>query len=186
MTRHRFAYAPLRQVDRFEIRQTEISSAIDWHTALSGRSSALFDAVSIATFAAIGLLLTWYARNAMPANWISAGIFDPLKLSLVRIVVSVSTGIAVFALAGFGARLGLLEMPLENRWLVAVKFAAAAILGAGVLFIYRDPSIGLVPMVGLSLIAMVLLFRMDPADALKASVAMAMISLPIYYAVSVI
>ncbi len=156
-----------------------ILPGVHWHENLSGHLTTWFDAVSMFSFAMVGVVLTRYSSNWMPTGWWAlTGSTDPIVLSFARLGVAALSGIALFAVVLLADRLGLVDMPRENRFVLGTKFAVAAMLGCGVMFIYHDPSIGVAPMVGLSMLAFVLLFRMEPMDAVKSSLAMALVSVP--------
>lgn len=186
-TRHRFAYAPLRDATRLQMRSQPIARAIDWHANLEGRAAAWFDTLAMVSFALLGIVMTWYSRRWVPGGWWEiSGTSDPVVLSIARVAVSVLGGLAVFAVVAIGARFGLFEVPGENRLIVATKFAVAALFGCGVLMLYHDPVIGLFPVVGLSMLALILLFRIEPADAFKAGLAIALVTIPTMQTLSLI
>ncbi len=54
-------------------------------------------------------------------------------------------------------------------------------LSWGVLFSYHDPIVGLIPMAGLTLISVMLLFRIDLDEAVKMSVYLGLIGMPIVF-----
>lgn len=187
MSRHRFAYAPLREVRQWEPRSERISPAADWHASLSGKSAIWFDAVSIVTFALIGAAMTWYASLWVPGRWWNmSGTTDPNILSMARVTAAAASGTVVFLAAMIAARFGLVEMPRENGFVLAMKFAVAAMLGCGVLYLYQDASLGFAPMVGLTMLSLVLLFRMEPADAIKTSLTMGLVSVPILHTLALV
>ena len=160
---------------------------VHWHTNLSGRLTSWFDAVSMFSFAFVGVALTWYASSWVPGGWWAfSGSTDANTLTLARAGTAALSGVALFAAAMIAARFGMVDMPRDNRIVLGAKFAVAAMLGCGVLFIYHDPSIGAAPMVGLSMLAFVLLFRMEPVDAVKTSLAMALVSVPMLQAFALI
>lgn len=170
-----------------EQQSERILPEVHWHANLSGRLTSWFDAISMLSFAFVGVAMTWYASSWVPSGWWTfSGSTNPNTLCFARIIVAAMSGVTVFAAALLSSRIGLVDMPRENRLVLGLKFAAAAILGCGVLFIYHDPSIGVAPMVGLSMLAFVLLFRMEPVDAVKTSLAMALVSLPMLQALALI
>lgn len=160
---------------------------VHWHANLSGRITNWFDGVSMLSFALVGVALTRYASSWMPMGWWAlSGTADPMILSFARIGIAALSGLVLFAVALLADRFGLVDMPRENRFIMGSKFAVAAMLGCGVMFIYHDPSIGVAPMVGLSMLAFVLLFRMEPVDAVKTSLAMALVSVPMLQALALV
>lgn len=170
-----------------EQQSERILPEVHWHANLSGRLTSWFDAISMLSFAFVGVALTWYASSWVPGGWWAfSGSTDPNMLSIARIVIAALSGLTVFAAAMLASRIGVVDMPRENRFVLATKFAVAAMLGCGVLFIYHDPSIGVAPMVGLSMLAFVLLFRMEPVDAVKTSLAMALVSVPMLQAFALV
>ncbi len=161
------------------MRSQPIARAIDWHANLEGRAAAWFDTLTMIGFALVGVALTWYSRSWIPGGWWQlSGTSDPVLLSVARVSVSVLGGLAVFAIVALGARLGIFDVPGENLLVVAIKFAVAALLGCGVLMLYHDPVIGLFPVVGLSMLALILLFRIELSDAFKAALAIALVTIP--------
>lgn len=170
-----------------EQQSERILPEVHWHANLSGRLTSWFDAISMLSFAFVGVVLTCYASSWVPGSWWAfSGSTDPNALSVARIVVAAMSGVTVFAAAMFGSRIGLVDMPRENLVVLGLKFAVSAMLGCGVLFIYHDPSIGVAPMVGLTMLAFVLLFRMEPVDAVKTSLAMALVSVPMLQSLALI
>lgn len=186
-SRHRFAYAPLRDATRFPLKAQPIARAIDWHARLEGRSAAWFDALAMTSFALVGVLMTWHARTWIPGGWWNlTGSTDAIAISIARVLVSVLGGVAVFVMLALGARLGLFELPGENRLVMAAKFAVAALLGCGALMLYHDPLIGLFPVIGLTMLALILLFRSEPSESFKASLAIALFTMMAFQTLSLI
>lgn len=170
-----------------EPQSERILPEVHWHANLSGRLTSWFDAISMLCFALVGVALTWYASSWVPGGWWAfSGSTEPNVLWVARTGIAALSGITVYAAAMLASRIGFVDMPRENRLVLALKFAVAAMLGCGVLFIYHDPSIGVAPMVGLSMLAFVLLFRMEPMDAVKTSLAMALVSVPMLQAFALI
>lgn len=153
---------------------------IDWHSSLSGRSAFVFDSISILFFAMVSVALTWYANRWMPFRWWEfTGSIDPNVLGISRVGGAAFCGLVVFALMMIAHRLDIVDVPRENRIMIAMKFIVISMLSCSALFVYREPSLGVAPMAALSILSLLLLFRMEPTDAMKTTAALILVSIPI-------
>lgn len=179
-SRNSFVYAPLRsQVTGLRKAALTIEPQW-WHDQISRRSLRLFDLVSCIGFSIIGLFLTWTARNWAPSSvWGYAWANQGLTLSAVRVgLVGLVTALA-FAGMLVGNRLHILDLPAEEKIWTPVKLLATALLAWGCFFVYHDDVIGLIPMAGLTLISLMVLFRVELGDAMKMAAYLALIGAPV-------
>lgn len=178
--RNSFAYAPLRtQVTGFRKATLKIEP-LWWHDQLSRKSLRLFDLLSCAVFSIAGLILTWTARNWAPSSlWSYHWANQGLTLSAVRVgLVGLVTALA-FAGMLIGNRLNILDLSPEEKIWTPIKLLATALLAWGCFFVYHDDVIGIIPMTGLSLISLMLLFRVELGDAMKMAAYLALIGAPV-------
>lgn len=179
-SRNSFAYAPLRtQVTGIRKAALEIEP-LWWHDQLSRKSLRLFDLVSCIGFSVAGLLLTWTARNWAPSSlWSYHWANQGLTLSAVRVgLVGLVTALA-FAGILIGNRLHILDLPTEEKFWTPFKLLATALLAWGCFFVYHDDILGVIPMGGLTLISLMILFRVELGDAMKMAAYLAMIGAPV-------
>lgn len=151
-----------------------------WHDQLSGRSLALFDLSATIVFAVAGLALTWASRTWAPISlwhysWASnSWLLSSMRISLVGLVTALA-----FAGMVIGNRFKLVDLPKEERFLTSFKLLGTALLAWGCFFVYHHDPISIIPMAGLTVISLMLLFRVELTEALKMAAYLGLVGLPV-------
>lgn len=181
-SRKSFSYAPLRATSGVVIKPQLEVSVSDWHEGMTQKSLLAFDITAMVLFSMIGLGMTWTASHWSPPEWYNhVGAGQELGLSGFRlVVVGLVSAISVAGLV-LAKRFRCLELPWDQMFMTSMKLFATGMISWGVLFTYHDPIVGLIPMAGLTLIALMLLFRIELDEALKLSAYLGLIGLPIVF-----
>lgn len=181
-SRKSFSYAPLRVTSGMLVKPQLEVSVLDWHEVINQKSLMAFDMAAMILFTMIGLGMTWTSRHWSPPEWYNhMGMGNEMGLSGLRLgVVGFVTALSATGLV-LANRFKWLELPWDQTVLTGLKLLATAMLSWGVLFSYHDPIVGLIPMAGLTLISVMLLFRIDLDEAVKMSVYLGLIGMPIVF-----
>lgn len=173
-----FAYAPLRSASSIALKNPVSNVARDWYEKVSNNSLVMFDIAAVALFALIGSLMIITSSSILGFGRYTLNFNQILVWkALYRFgFVSLATMIAAGGL-WVGQKLRLVEA--FDLW-APVKLLATAMLAWGSFFLYFDPVAGFVPMTGLTLISLMLLFRLELKEALYMGGYLAICGLPIF------
>lgn len=177
-----FSHAPLRSSTDMVLRNPVSMITRDWYETISNNSLMIFDITAIVMFSMIGSLLI--VSSAGPLGY---GRYSFHMQEIVMWKAAYRFGFALLAttlgVIGImaGARLRLFEGLEEINLLAPLKLMATALTAWGAFFLYFDPVAGFIPMTGLTLIALMLLFRLELKEALYMGAYLGICGLPIFF-----
>jgi len=173
-----FAHAPLRSATSMALKNPVSYVARDWYEKISNSSLLIFDLVSVALFTVIGslLILTSSSVLGMGRYQLSLNQIMFWKAAYRFGFVALATTFAAIGL-WLGQRFKLVE---QFDLMTPVKLLSIAMLAWGAYFLYFDPVAGFVPMSGLTLISLMLLFRLELKEAMYMGGYLALCGLPVF------
>ena len=177
-----FSHAPLRSSSDLALKNPVSMITRDWYETISNNSLMIFDIAAIAMFSLIGSVLIFSSAGPLGYGKYTFSMHEVIYWKIanrfgVALLAAILGATGVWA----GTKLRLLEGLDEMNLWAPFKLLATALTAWGAYFLYFDPLAGFIPMTGLTLIALMLLFRLEVKEAIFMGAYLGMCGLPLFF-----
>lgn len=176
-----FAYAPLRVQSNAVMKAPLRVAPSDWYDGISEESIQVIDASASALFSLAGAVMIYVPYQWFPKDSHIVTFSDPVNLTGMMfrfLMVLMATSIA-YGLFWAAQRLNLVEFFESMKFWMPMKLLATALLAWGAFFLFNDTIAGLIPMSGLTVIAIMVLFHAELKGAIMLALLFGLCGLPI-------
>ncbi len=179
-SRKSFSYAPLRATSGVFMKPDLEAAVFGWHEGLTEKSLLVFDLTAMALFSVLGVGMIWASRVWVSGVWYDQfGMDYSIVLSVARLgAVGVVTTMTILGLMA-GNWLRVIDLPFEEKGMTALKLFVTGLLSWGAFFNYHDAILGAFPLTGLTLIGLMVLFRLELDEALGLTGLLVLAGLPV-------
>lgn len=176
-----FAYAPLRTQTNAIVKAPLRVMPTDWYEVFSEKSLLIFDSAAVAMFSLLGA-----AMIVSPQNWLSQGSHGWFGAHSDVAAMALRFGVVFFAavLANLAVwlvqKIEFMNFGDQFNAIVPLKILATAFFAWGAFFTVGDPILGMIPMTGLTVIALMILFHTEFKSTLYLGAVLGLSGIPIF------